>query len=153
MGGKSWRWRIGCHGGELGEESVRLTPYFFFIPLVHDVPSSSTSCSKIAEVEMDEVVTRHKRTDDRTQPSQLLSDTPLPARPVKPHDWTYSSCHTGQIAGPSVCLLIPHPLLSPVASIHTRMPNQLISSLIKLSSVETRLTIRNSSPLQHMRSR
>jgi len=41
--------------------------------------------------------------DDSTQPSQLLSDTPLPARPVKPHDWTYSTCHTGQIAGPSVC--------------------------------------------------
>jgi hypothetical protein len=40
----------------------------------------------------------------RTQPSQLLSDTPLPARPVKPHDWTYSTCHTGSIAGPSVCL-------------------------------------------------
>jgi type 2A phosphatase activator TIP41 len=40
----------------------------------------------------------------RTQPSQLLSDTPLPARPVKPHDWTYSTCHTGSIAGPSVRL-------------------------------------------------
>jgi type 2A phosphatase activator TIP41 len=48
---------------------------------------------------------KRKWADDRTQPSQLLSDTPLPARPVKPHDWTYSSCHTGQIAGPSVCPL------------------------------------------------
>jgi len=44
----------------------------------------------------------------RTQPSQLLSDTPLPARPVKPHDWTYSTCHTGSIAGPSVCPLHIH---------------------------------------------
>ncbi|ORY20915.1 TIP41-like family-domain-containing protein [Naematelia encephala] len=37
----------------------------------------------------------------RTSPSVLLSDTPLPSKPVKPHDWTYSTCYSGSIAGPS----------------------------------------------------
>lgn len=43
----------------------------------------------------------------RSQPSQLLSDTPLPAKPVKPHDWTFSTCHTGRMNGPSVRPLVP----------------------------------------------
>jgi len=38
-----------------------------------------------------------------SEPNQLLSEAPLPTRPVKPHDWTYSTCHTGSLAGPSVC--------------------------------------------------
>jgi hypothetical protein len=73
--------------------------------LIHDVNPFSTSGNKNIEGRKGEVQEKMKWADDRTQPSQLLSDSPLPARPVKPHDWTYSSCHTGQIAGPSVCPL------------------------------------------------
>lgn len=37
----------------------------------------------------------------------LLSDTPLPSKPVKPHDWTYSTCYAGCTAGPSVRAISP----------------------------------------------
>lgn len=38
----------------------------------------------------------------RSTPSVLLSEAPLPSKPVKPHDWTYSTCFAGSTAGPSV---------------------------------------------------
>jgi type 2A phosphatase activator TIP41 len=38
----------------------------------------------------------------RSNPSALLSDIPLPSKPVKPHDWTYSTIYAGSVAGPSV---------------------------------------------------
>jgi hypothetical protein len=100
MGRESWRCGLGLHGGELGEESVRLNK-----SARTSLMSSSSSSSMMNTREDGRKEEKKEEADDRTQPSQLLSDTPLPARPVKPHDWTYSSCHTGQIAGPSVCPL------------------------------------------------
>jgi len=37
---------------------------------------------------------------NRALPSVLLAES-LPVKPVKPHDWTYSTCHAGSVAGPS----------------------------------------------------
>ncbi|WVQ75824.1 hypothetical protein IAR50_005457 [Cryptococcus sp. DSM 104548] len=37
------------------------------------------------------------------QPSSSggLFDVPVPSKPVKPHDWTYSTCYAGSVTGPS----------------------------------------------------
>ncbi|KAK8847552.1 hypothetical protein IAR55_005411 [Kwoniella newhampshirensis] len=43
----------------------------------------------------------------RSSSNSMLSDTPLPAKPVKPHDWTYSTCYAGSVAGPSTFRVSP----------------------------------------------
>lgn len=42
---------------------------------------------------------------DRSNPSALLTDVPLPTTPIKPHDWTYSGTYAGSISGPGVSLI------------------------------------------------
>ena len=57
---------------------------------------------------------------NRSTPSALLSDTPLPSKPVKPHDWTYSTCYRGSAGGAGgaeVCLDLFH-LLYPYVLWH-----------------------------------
>ncbi|WVQ79908.1 hypothetical protein IAT38_002008 [Cryptococcus sp. DSM 104549] len=40
--------------------------------------------------------------DERTaSPTSAMFDVPVPSKPVKPHDWTYSTCYAGSVAGPS----------------------------------------------------
>nr|ODO04454.1 hypothetical protein L204_00814 [Cryptococcus depauperatus CBS 7855] len=34
-------------------------------------------------------------------PTSSAFDVPMPSKPVKPHDWTYSTCYAGTVAGPS----------------------------------------------------
>ncbi|ORX34026.1 TIP41-like family-domain-containing protein [Kockovaella imperatae] len=41
-----------------------------------------------------------KWSKSRRSPS-LLSDTPVPEKPVRPHDWTYSTCYPGSSAPPT----------------------------------------------------
>ncbi|OCF45736.1 hypothetical protein I317_00223 [Kwoniella heveanensis CBS 569] len=37
----------------------------------------------------------------RASPQSFLTDTPMASKPVKPHDWTFSTCYAGSVAGPS----------------------------------------------------
>ncbi|WVQ98219.1 hypothetical protein IAU59_005342 [Kwoniella sp. CBS 9459] len=37
----------------------------------------------------------------RASPQSFLADTPMASKPVKPHDWTFSTCYAGSVAGPS----------------------------------------------------
>ncbi|WVR04756.1 hypothetical protein IAU60_001767 [Kwoniella sp. DSM 27419] len=37
----------------------------------------------------------------RASPTSFLSDAPVTSKPVKPHDWTFSTCYAGSVAGPS----------------------------------------------------
>nr|XP_031860691.1 uncharacterized protein CI109_003734 [Kwoniella shandongensis]KAA5527763.1 hypothetical protein CI109_003734 [Kwoniella shandongensis] len=58
----------------------------------------------------------------RSSPNSMLTDTPLPSKPVKPHDWTYSTCYAGSIAGPST--FKPSPTHSlPLALLARQDPN------------------------------
>ncbi|OWZ40311.1 hypothetical protein C343_05531 [Cryptococcus neoformans C23] len=40
-------------------------------------------------------------TDNTSLPAAGVFDVPVPSKPVKPHDWTYSTCYAGSVAGPS----------------------------------------------------
>ncbi|WWC68108.1 uncharacterized protein I206_102029 [Kwoniella pini CBS 10737] len=37
----------------------------------------------------------------KTSPNTFSGDSPIPSKPVKPHDWTFSTCYSGSVAGPS----------------------------------------------------
>ena len=60
-------------------------------------------------------------TSSRKTPS-LLSETPVPAKPVRPHDWTYSTCYAGSCSDSNVrrpsrsCLLYSASVLTPQQS-------------------------------------
>ncbi|WVQ69447.1 uncharacterized protein L199_007664 [Kwoniella botswanensis] len=46
-------------------------------------------------------VSMAEKWSSKSSSNSFSGDSPIPTKPVKPHDWTFSTCYSGSVSGPS----------------------------------------------------
>ncbi|WVW78259.1 hypothetical protein I302_100212 [Kwoniella bestiolae CBS 10118] len=46
-------------------------------------------------------VSMAEKWSSKSSSNSFSGDSPIPSKPVKPHDWTFSTCYSGSVSGPS----------------------------------------------------
>ncbi|WWC86734.1 uncharacterized protein L201_001612 [Kwoniella dendrophila CBS 6074] len=60
----------------------------------------------------------------KSSSNSFSGDSPIPSKPVKPHDWTFSTCYSGSISGSTSSSFKPSPTHSlPLALLARQDPN------------------------------